>query len=174
MIKIIKNNPIITSIIYLLIFIFLSSCNLYRPTNAREIPTDGQARARKNLEEGRGLSLSNLGKKSTNFEFASSNPMWRASLEILDFLPFATVDYSGGIIISDWYNDSINSNEYLKISIRFLSNEIRSDSINVVVHKKKCDLKNNCKIELLDSKLKLEIASSIIKKAAEFEKQKKK
>ncbi len=31
--------------------------------------------------------------------------LWRASLEILDFIPLTTVDYSGGIIITDWYND---------------------------------------------------------------------
>ena len=32
--------------------------------------------------------------------------MWRASLEILDFLPLTTVDYSGGMIITDWYTDN--------------------------------------------------------------------
>ena len=35
--------------------------------------------------------------------------MWRASLEILDFLPFSTVDYSGGMIITDWYSDDNNA-----------------------------------------------------------------
>ena len=49
--------------------------------------------------------------------------MWRASLETLDFLPLTTVDYSGGIIITDWYFDNTGkSEESIKISIRFLSN----------------------------------------------------
>ena len=58
---------------------------------------------------------------STNYEFSTSNPMWRASLEVLDFLPLATVDYSGGVIISDWYTDN-DPNEALKITVRFLDN----------------------------------------------------
>jgi hypothetical protein len=69
---------------------------------------------------------------------ATSNPMWRASLEILDFLPLTTVDYSGGIIITDWYSDNGN-NDSIKITVRFLSNEIRSDNLKIIVHKKNCD-----------------------------------
>ena len=58
--------------------------------------------------------------------------MWRASLETLDFLPFTTVDYSGGVIITDWYSDQ-DSNESIKITIRFLSNDIRADSLQVSI-----------------------------------------
>jgi len=63
-----------------------------------------------NIEEGRGASIGSiLGKVgSTNYEFSTSNPMWRASLETLDFLPLTTVDYSGGIIITDWYSENDN------------------------------------------------------------------
>ena len=103
--------------------------------------------------------------------------MWRASLEILDFLPMTTVDYSGGIIISDWYSDSDNSNkESIKITIRFLSNEIRSDSLKIIVHKKNCksDL-TSCTINILDnSSIGQELRSSIIKKASLLQKDSKK
>ena len=107
------------------------------------------------------------------YEFASSNPMWRASLEILDFLPLVTVDYSGGIIITDWYNDS-NSNDSIKVSVRFLSNEIQTNSLKVIVHQKKCDGNNNCTVNIIDSKIKSELTASILKKASLFKSQDKK
>ena len=132
--------------------------------------------ARKNVEEGRGASIGGLLGRTgnTNYEFSSSNPMWRASLEILDFLPLNTVDYSGGMIISDWYSDSVN-NESLKITIRFLSNEVRSDSLKIIVHKKDCGSNQNCKITLLgNSTIVNELRSSIIRKAAVLEKEDKK
>ena len=100
--------------------------------------------------------------------------MWRATLEILDFLPLSTVDYSGGMIVSDWYTGE-SSNESIKISIRFLSNEIRSDSLKIIVHKKKCASNQVCQTKLLNnSKISQELRSTILAKAAELEKESKK
>ena len=96
--------------------------------------------------------------------------MWRASLETLDFLPLTTVDYSGGIIITDWYYDNNSSRESIKISLRFLSNDIRSESLKVIVHKKTCANTNNCKIVLLEQTIiKEELHATILKKAAQLE-----
>ena len=161
-----------------LILIMLTSCQALKPekVDTREVPIKGSDRARKNIDEGGGVSLKNVLNKrgGTNFEFSSSNPMWRASLEILDFLPLSTVDYSGGMIVSDWYTGD-SSDEAIKISIRFLSNEIRSDSLKIVVHKKKCSQNQTCKTQLLNnSKISQELRVTILKKAAELEKQKKK
>ena len=147
--------------------------SIHKPVDLRNEPLDPDERAKRNIREGRGLSLGNLGKKSTTYEFSTSNPMWRASLEVLDFIPLTTVDYSGGMIITDWYSEGINSNEdSLKITVRFLSNEIRSDSIKIVVHKKNCKNMNNCNISLLpnSSKINSELRSVILKKATLFEK----
>ena len=130
-------------------------------------------KARKNVEQGRGVSLKGLmGNRGTNFEFSSSNPLWRASLEVLDFLPLNNVDYSGGIIISDWYSDKNDKEMSIKISVRFLSNEIRSDSLKILVHQKTCLNINNCDVVLLNSKISEELAKSILIKATEFEKEK--
>ena len=161
-----------------LILIMLTSCQALKPekVDTREVPIKGSDRARKNIDEGGGVSLKNVLNKrgGTNFEFSSSNPMWRASLEILDFLPLSTVDYSGGMIVSDWYTGD-SSDEAIKISIRFLSNEIRSDSLKIVVHKKKCSQDQTCKTQLLNnSKISEELRVTILKKAAELEKEKKK
>jgi hypothetical protein len=155
----------------------LTSCQAFKPkkVDTRKTPIKGSERSRKNIEQGGGVSLKNvLNKRGTNFEFSSSNPMWRASLEILDFLPLSTVDYSGGMIVSDWYTGE-SSNEAIKISIRFLSNEIRSDSLKIIVHKKKCSENQACQTRLLNnSKISQELRGVILKKAAELEKEKKK
>ena len=165
-------------LIILLSVTMLTSCQAFKPkkVDTREVPIKGDDRARKAIEEGGGVSLKNVlnKRRGTNFEFSSSNPMWRASLEILDFLPLSTVDYSGGMIVSDWYTGE-SSNEAIKISIRFLSNEVRSDSLKIVVHKKKCSENQSCRTQLLNnSKISEELRVTILKKAAELEKEKKK
>jgi len=154
--------------------LLLNSCGGFKKVDTRKTPIKGMDRARKNVEEGRGISLKNLGKRGgTNYEFSSSNPMWRASLEILDFLPLVTVDYSGGVIITDWYSDVSNNNDAIKITLRFLSNEIQSNSLKIIVHQKQCskDLPASCSVSKIDSKIEEELIVSIIKKAALLEKQ---
>ena len=156
----------------------LTSCGeafKLKKVDTREVPIKGSERSRKNIEQGGGVSLKNMiGKRGGSFEFSSSNPMWRASLEVLDFLPLSTVDYSGGMIVSDWYTGD-SSNESIKISIRFLSNEVRSDSLKIIVHKKNCSENQSCKTMLLDnSKISKELRVTILKKAAQLEKETKK
>ncbi len=165
-----------TLFIPLLVVLFISGCGNKKFGDTRKTPVNAQERARKNVEEGRGVSVGGiLGRGNTNYEFSSSNPMWRASLELLDFLPLSTVDYSGGVIVSDWYSDSAKSNESIKISLRFLSNEIRSDSLKIIVHKKKCLSSQSCTTTLQkNSKIVDELRRSILAKAAIFEKEKKK
>ena len=150
----------------------LNSCKALKPkwVDTRNVPTDARERARKNIEEGRGVSLGNLGNKKTTYQFSSSNPMWRASLEVLDFIPLTTVDYSGGVIITDWYNDNAG-NDAIKVTVRFLSNEVRTNSIKVIVHKKTCDNNQNCATNKIDSKIEEELVTSILKLAAKFEKE---
>ena len=134
-----------------------------------DVPIQGEERAKRNIEQGRGLTLKNLrGGGKTTYQFSTSNPMWRASLELLDFLPLTTVDYSGGIIITDWYSDNNNFNESLKITVRFLNNEIAANNIKIIVHQKKCVQLQKCVVKELNSAIKQELAKSILKKAALF------
>ena len=154
----------------ILLFFLTSSCGIYKPADARKIDPNVNARVQKNIEEGRGFRVMGGKKKGGGtFEFASSNEMWRASIDLLDFTPFSNVDYSGGIIITDWFSDENSSkNESLKITVRFLSNEIRADGINVIIHKKVCDEKNKCNIKKIDSTLAGEIKLAILKEAAKI------
>ncbi len=159
--------------IILFISLFLNSCGggfkLPKPGDARNIPSDGRERARKNIEEGRGVSAGDLfgGKKGTNYEFSTSNPLWRATFDVIDFMPLVTVDYSGGMIVTDWYTDSNTTNDSLKFTIRFLSNQIRADSLKIIIHKKTCKSQENCIVtKITSNRLEDTIRSDIIKKAA--------
>ena len=156
----------------IIVIMALNSCKALKPkwVDTRNVPTDARERARKNVEEGRGVSFGSLGNKKTTYQFSSSNPMWRASLEVLDFIPLTTVDYSGGVIITDWYNDNAG-NDAIKVTVRFLSNEVRTNSLKVVVHKKTCDNNQNCATNKIDSKIEEELVTSILKLAAKFEKE---
>ena len=111
-------------------------------------------------------------KKGGTFDFASSNELWRASLDTIDFMPLASVNYGWGIIITDWYSDG-SSDEAIKISIRFLTNEVRSDALNIKVFYKKCRDIVNCKITEKTGNLVTELKKKILNKAAVYQKQNK-
>ncbi len=158
----------------LLIFILIGSCNGKVPgADARKIPPNAQDRIKKNIEEGRGFTLMGANQKqnSGEFDFASSNELWRASLDTLDFMPLALANYSGGIIVTDWYSDGSSDGESVKISIRFLSNEVRADALNIKVFYKNCSIQNNCKISDKSENLSGELARKILSKAAIYEKE---
>ena len=165
-----------------LIFVFLltTGCgNFFRYTDARETPVNAKERVQKNLEEGRGITFG-VGKSSGGggvFDFASSNELWRASIEILDFVSFTNASYSGGIIITDWFSGDKSSDNSqsrdLKITVRFLSNEIIADGIEVSIHERICSStnENECVIEKISSEISMEIKLAILKKATLLKKQ---
>ena len=162
----------------LVAFLFLlNACNGKLPgADARKYPADPKKRIEQNVKEGKSFRLMDMNNKGQGgtFEFASSNELWRASLDVIDFMPLSSVNYSGGIIITDWYSDEQNQNESVKISIRFLTNEIRSDALDIKVFNRKC--KNNmmnCKVTQTNKVLINEIKKEILKKAAIYQSEKK-
>jgi len=160
---------------FITLFGFLQyGCNGKLPGgDARKFPADPKLRVQKNLEEGRGFKLNDAfksGSKGGVFEFASSNELWRASLDVIDFMPLASVNYSGGIIITDWYSNEQSQNESIKITIRFLTNEIRSDALNIKVFTRKCkDSLINCKYIESNKSLVAELKKEILKRATKFQ-----
>ena len=151
----------------------ISACNGKVPgADARKIPPNAKDRVLKNMEEGRGFTLMGSVEKNKNigeFDFASSNELWRASLDAIDFMPLASANYSGGVIITDWYSDN-NQNESIKITIRFLSNEIRSDSLDISVFLKNCKDLMNCTIIQTEGQIANELRKKILKKAVLYSK----
>ena len=127
-------------LIFLTLAISLNSCEAlkYKRTKAGEVPINVKDRVKKNIEEGKGFRLMGGNKKGGTFDFASSNELWRATLDTIDFMPLVSANYSGGIIITDWYNDASSSGQSVKISVRFLTNEVRSDALDVKIFTKNC------------------------------------
>jgi hypothetical protein len=150
----------------------LSSCAKLPGADARKFPPDPKLRVKKNIEEGRGFRIMDSVSKrgSGTFEFASSNPLWRASLDTIDFMPLASVNYSGGIIITDWYSTN-NTNESIKVSIRFLTNEIRADALDIKVFSRNCKVSSNCLTAEKNGRLVPELKNKILKTAAIYEEQ---
>jgi hypothetical protein len=166
----IKLIKLITTVFFSLII--LSSCVKLPGGDAIKNPPDPKKRVAKNLSEGKGFRVSgDTLRGTTNFEFASSNELWRASLDTIDFIPLASANYSGGILITDWYSEDNSSNESIKITIRFLTNEIRSDALDIKIFYKSCSVSLNCSIIEKDSSLKNELRKEILKKAAIYKKQ---
>ena len=164
--NIFKKEKITALNIFLILSLLLTtSCGLYKRSDVKDNPINEADKRAKNVSEGRGIgNILGGGKKSSGaFDFATSNEMWRATMSVLDFVPLSNVDYGGGIIITDWYS---NKEESIKISIQFLSNDIRADGLTVKIYKKKCNLKNVCSTNKVDSKLNTEIKLAILKKAA--------
>ena len=163
-------------LIYLIAFILpLSGCgsNIFKRADVEDVPVNVNERVKKNIEEGRGIRFGKGKGQGGTFDFASSNELWRASIEVLDFVPFTNASYSGGILITEWFdgNSTEQNNRNLKITVRFLTNEIRSDALDISIHEKICVSNSfNCSVSKIESKLENDIKIAILKRAAFLEK----
>ena len=152
-----------------LIFFFIG-CAKVDPVTGEKIIIEPSAdkRAAEYRDKGGGLfgDINKIGKGgASSFEFASSNVLWRATLKSLDFLPLLNADYSGGVIIYDWYSQTNNPKEQIKITVQFLNNELRSDSVKITAHKKICETIERCSNSTLDPNFASSIRDSIIASA---------
>ena len=158
-------------LIFLTLFL-VNSCGFYKRSDVKDNPVNVDERVKRNIQEGRGFRFGKGSTRGGDFDFASSNPLWRGAVDVLDFVPLTNASYSGGIIITEWFsseNNSDSTNRELKITVRFMSNEIRADAIKILVFEKSC-IQNNCKTKKIKSKLEGELKLAILKKAALFEK----
>ena len=155
----------------------LTGCGIYKRSDIKDNPGNVKERVQKNIEEGKGIRFGRKGAKGGVFDFASSNELWRASIDVLDFVPFTNASYSGGILITDWFSGPSkveNEKRMLKITVRFLTNEIRADALKINIHEKICKLNtvNDCNVKKITSNLENEIKLAILKKAALLERNK--
>ena len=167
-----KTKLIKFSVLTIFTLFILNSCGFYKRSDIKDNPVNVDERVKRNIQEGRGFRFGKGATRGGDFDFASSNPLWRSAVDVLDFVPLTNASYSGGIIITEWFsseNNSENTNRELKITVQFMSNEIRADAIKVLVFEKSC-IQNNCKTKKIKSKLEGELKLAILKKAALFEK----
>ncbi len=160
------------TVLILVILFSFSSCskNIFKRSDIKNNPVNVNERVKKNVEEGRGIRFGKGSKSGGTFDFASSNELWRASMDVLDFVPFSNASYSGGVLITEWFDGNSsnqNENRNLKITVRFLSNEVRADALDIGIHERKCQNKGmNCNVKKIKSKLEPEIKLAILKRAA--------
>ena len=167
------NFKFLNIILSLAILLSLNSCGLYKRSDIKDNPVNVNERVKKNIKEGRGIRFGKGATRGGDFDFASSNPLWRASIEIFDFVPLTNASYSGGIIITDWFsseNKNQDTTRDLKITVKFLTNDIRADALDVTIFEKICK-RENCKTNKVESKLEKEIKLAILKKATIMEKE---
>jgi hypothetical protein len=151
----------------------LNSCGFYKRSDIKDNPVNVDERVKRNIQEGRGFRFGKGATRGGDFDFASSNPLWRGAVDVLDFVPLTNASYSGGVIITEWFsseNNTESTNRELKITVQFVSNEIRADALKILVFEKIC-LQSNCKTKKIKSKLEGEIKLAILKKAARLEKE---
>ena len=170
------SKRLITTLLLIILLLPQSACGpfKYKKVNAeKDVPINVKERVQKNIEEGKGFRLMNKMEKGNTYDFASSNPLWRATLDTLDFMPLVSANYSGGIVVTDWYSENSTPTESVKISVRFLTNEIRSDALDINVYLKKCsEGSSNCSISKNNNDLVADLNLSILKKATKYQKQK--
>jgi hypothetical protein len=146
----------------------LTQCSKIDPVSGEKvlIETDSKKKAEQSRDSQGGIfGAIGQNKSSNTFEFSTSNVLWRATLKSLDFLPLMNADYSGGVIIYDWYSQTNNPKEQIKISVQFLNNELRSDSIKITAHKKICDNMDRCSNSTIDQNFANSIKENIITSA---------
>ena len=163
--------------IYLILLLLtFSGCsnNIFRRADVKDTPINVNDRVKKNIEEGRGIRFGKGSSSGGTFDFASSNELWRASMDVLDFVPFSNASYSGGVLITEWFDGNSNDkNEKrdLKITVRFLTNEIRADALDINIHERKCQSNGTgCSVNKITSELEPKIKLAILKRAASLEK----
>jgi hypothetical protein len=165
----IKNFITSSSIILILL---MTSCAKDKENSGiakKNVPINASERAKQTVEKGGGLQDAIFGKKggSTTFDFATSNSLWRASIQLLQDIPLANVDYSGGVIVTDWYTK--NGKESIKINISFSSNELAASSVNVSSFKKLCSNMNDCTVNKMEDIFSSKLKEKIMAKARELE-----
>jgi hypothetical protein len=168
-----KMMKFIKIILFTSLLLNIFGCGLYKPVDARKTPTKASDRAQKNIEEGRSFKVFDSNRRAGgDFQFASSNGLWKASLDVIDFMPLSSVNYSGGMIITDWYSENNNPKKSIKISIRFLTNEVRSDALDIKIFNRTCNNSSfDCKFTDSSEVLVAELKKEILKKATIYNKE---
>ena len=161
-------------LIFIILSLALSGCGKFKaevdPVTGKKIrkEPDLMKRGDDYADEQGGIFNSNKsGKRGTTYDFATSNIVWRATLESLDFVPLQSANYSGGVLITDWYSNDINSNESIKIEVRFLSDKASPSSLKIISYKKIC-INSNCKIAKLSESFNEKLLTSIMSKVREL------
>lgn len=108
----------------------LSACSMFKPDNDRQ---PGQSRISDTQNSGQPLFGGRSGGGGGDAAIGVNSYLWRASLDTLNFMPLASADPFGGVIITDWYSDPTTPTERFKASVYILDTRLRADALNVSI-----------------------------------------
>ena len=94
--------------------------------------------------------------------------LWRASLDTLAFMPLASADPYGGVIITDWYVNPEKQDERLKCTVYILDTRLRADGLNVTVFRQVKDASGAWVDASVSDQTPIDIENSILTRARQL------
>lgn len=94
--------------------------------------------------------------------------LWRASLDSISFMPLASADPFGGVIITDWYAPPETPNERFKLNIYILGRQLRADGVKAAVFRQRRDTAGNWADAAVEAKTALELENVILTRARQL------
>ena len=94
--------------------------------------------------------------------------LWRASLDTISFMPIASADPFGGVIITDWYSPPQSPQERLKINIFILDRQLRSDGLKVSIFRQELDKSGNWIDQPVDPQTIKDLENTVLMRARHF------
>jgi hypothetical protein len=94
--------------------------------------------------------------------------LWRASLDSIGFMPLASADPFGGVIISDWYATPDVPTERFKITVYILDQQLRADGVKAAVFRQIRDISGNWTDAPVDPKTPVDLENAILTRARQL------
>jgi hypothetical protein len=107
-------------------------------------------------------------------ENTSKNPLgvnsfvWRATLDTLAFMPLASADPFGGVILTDWYEDPAAPGERFKVNALILDRQLRADSLKISVFRQKKDKAGNWADAPIDATMGRKLEDTVLTRARQL------
>jgi hypothetical protein len=121
-------------------------------------------------------SLFGIGGKDKKDNSANAGPagvgvnsyLWRATLDTVSFMPLASADPFGGVIITDWYSPAQTPTERFKVNVFILGRELRADGVRCTVFRQKRDANGQWADAPVDQKTGPDIENAILTRARQM------
>jgi hypothetical protein len=94
--------------------------------------------------------------------------LWRASLDTISFMPLASADPFGGVIITDWYSPPETQDERFKITVYILGRDLRADGIRAAVFRQRQDTAGTWTDAAVQQKTTVELENAILTRARQL------
>jgi hypothetical protein len=138
----------------------LSACSMFRGDDS------GQSRADADRERGGFLGLGG-GDDNEGADIGVNSYLWRASLDTLNFMPLASADPFGGVIITDWYSDPTTPSERFKATVYILDTRLRADALNVSIFRQQ-QVNGAWQDSTVDPETEIQIENAILTRARQL------